>query len=95
MNLATYLNEQSLLVRNALLAGHLNEARNVLRFTFENGGGPKGIRPAMIIRRALFSLGDIETSTVRKTFFRQAEDVFTAGDDLDAEIRTYLYAALH
>lgn len=94
MNPTAWLNEQARLVRDALLAGRLNEVREVLRLIFENGGGPEGIRPAMIIRGALFPLGDIEISAVRKVFLQRAEDVFTAGDDLDAEIRTDLYAVL-
>lgn len=34
MNLTTWLNEQARLVRGALLAGNLGEARNALRFVF-------------------------------------------------------------
>ena len=60
MNLTTWLNEQSLLVRNALLAGNLGEARNALRFVFEDEENdntiPDGIRPDMIIRLALFPM---------------------------------------
>lgn len=36
MNMTTWLNEQALLVRNAPAAGHLGEARNALRFIFED-----------------------------------------------------------
>lgn len=34
------------LVRAALLAGNLGEARNALRFVFEDGDAPDGVRPA-------------------------------------------------
>lgn len=94
MNLTTWLNEQALLVRNALLAGNLGEARNALRFVFEDGDAPDGVRPAMIIRLAVFPLDDTTIGFVRDAFARQAESTFTANDDLDGEIRADMYAAL-
>ena len=98
MNLTTWLNEQSLLVRNALLAGNLGEARNALRFTFEDEENdntiPDGIRPDMIIRLALFPMSREELDKVWETFRAQADGVFTANDDLDGEIRMYMYTVL-
>lgn len=98
MNMTTWLNEQALLVRNALLAGNLGEARNALRFTFEDEENdntiPDGIRPDMIIRLAVFPLDDTTIGFVRDAFARQAESTFTAGDDLDVEIRLNMYAVL-
>lgn len=94
MNLTTWLNEQARLVRDALMNGNLNEARNALRFTFEDGDAPDGIRPAMIIRLALFPLDDATIGFVRDAFARQAESTFTVGDDLDVEIRLNMYAIL-
>ena len=46
MNPTTWPNEQARLVRGALLAGNLGEARNALRFVFEDGDAPDGVRPA-------------------------------------------------
>lgn len=98
MNLTTWLNEQSLLVRNALLAGNLGEARNALRITFEDEENdntiPDGIRPAMIIRLALFPMSRENLDKARETFRTQAEETFTADDDLDAEIRADMYSVL-
>lgn len=92
MNQTTWLNEQARLVRGALLAGNLGEARNALRFLFEDndGSAPEGIRPAMIIRAAMYPMSQGELDRVWNTLRRRAEGVFTAGDDLDAEIRTDL-----
>lgn len=94
MNLTTWLNEQARLVRVALMNGDLAAARNALRFTFEDGDAPDGIRPAMIIRLALFPLADEEIDAVRDAFTRGAEHIFVDGDDLDAEIREDMYSAL-
>lgn len=98
MNRTTWLNEQSLLVRNALLAGNLGEARNALRFTFEDEENdntiPDGIRPAMIIRLALFPVSRENLDKARETFRTQAEETFTADDDLDAEIRMDMFSVL-
>ena len=94
MNLATWLNEQARLVRVALMNGDLAATRNALRFTFEDGDAPDGIRPAMIIRLALFPMSRENLDAVRDTFRAQADGVFTANDDLDGEIRMYMYAAL-
>lgn len=97
MNLTTWLNEQSLLVRNALLAGNLGEARNALRFTFEDEENdntiPDGIRPDMIIRLALFSMSRDELDKVWETFRVQARDTFL-GDELDHEIRMDMFSVL-
>lgn len=92
MNTTTWLNEQARLVRGALLAGNLGEARNALRFTFEDedGDAPEGIRPAMIIRLALFPMSQGELDRVWNILRCRAEGTFTTGDDLDAEIRTDL-----
>ena len=98
MNLATWLNEQARLVRDALLAGNLNEARNALRFIFEDGGAPEGIRPDLIIRLALFPLDDDEITGVRSAFIRQSDRVFVHEERtyrLDREIRASLYGALY
>lgn len=93
MNLTAWLNEQARLVRDALTAGDLDEARNVLRFTFEDDA-PDGVRPAMIIRLALFPMSRENLDKARDTFRARAEAVFTANDDLDAEIRVNMYASL-
>jgi len=97
MNLTTWLNEQSLLVRNALLAGNLGEARNALRFTFEDEENdntiPDGIRPDMIIRLALFPMSREELDKVWETFRAQARDTFL-GDELDHEIRMDMFSVL-
>jgi len=90
MNQTIWLNEQARLVRGALLAGNLGEARNALRFVFEDGDAPEGIRPAMIIRAALYSMSQGELDRVWNILRCRAEGVFTTGDDLDAEIRTDL-----
>lgn len=89
MNLTTWLNEQARLVRGALVAQNIAEARAALRLTFEDG-----VRPAMIIRLAVFPLDDTTIGFVRDAFARQAESVFTAGDDLDVEIRLNMYVSL-
>ena len=94
MNLTTWLNEQARLVRGALVAENLAGARNALRFIFEDGDAPDGVRPAMIIRLALFQLDDTTIGFVRDAFARQAESTFTARDDLDVEIRLNMYAVL-
>lgn len=94
MNLATWLNEQARLVRVALMNGDLAEARNALRFTFEDGGAPDGIRPDMIIRLALFPMSRENLDKARETFRTQAEETFTADDDLDAEIRMDMFSVL-
>lgn len=98
MNLTTYLNEQARLVRDALTAGHLGEARNALRFIFEDreeddNTASDEIRPDMIIRLALFPLSREELDAVWNTFREQARDTFL-GDELDHEIRTDLYTVL-
>lgn len=89
MNLTTWLNEQARLVRGALVAQNIAGARAALRFAFEDG-----VRPAMIIRLAVFPLDDTTIGFVRDAFARQAEETFTAHDDLDGEIRADMYAAL-
>lgn len=94
MNLTTWLNEQARFVRDALAAGHLGEARNALRFIFEDWDAPDGIRPAMIIRLALTSMNQRDLKVARNAFTRGAEHIFADGDDLDAEIRADMYAAL-
>lgn len=90
MNRTTWLNEQARLVRGALLAGNLGEARNALRFIFEDGDAPEGIRPAMIIRAAVYPMSQGELDRVWNILRCRAEDVFVANDNLDAEIRTDL-----
>ena len=90
MNTTTWLNEQARLVRGALLTGHLNEARNALRFVFEDEDAPEGIRPNMIIRAAVYPMSQGELDRVWNILRCRAEGIFTAGDDLDAEIRTDL-----
>lgn len=91
MNRTTWLSEQARLVRNALLTGRLEEAREALRFLFEDeNGAPEGMRPAVIIRAALYPMSQGELDRVWNILRCRAEDVFTAGDDLDAEIRTDL-----
>lgn len=94
MNLTTWLNEQARLVRGALVAQNIAGARAALRLTFEDGDAPEGVRPAMIIRLAVFPLDDTTIGFVRDAFARQAESAFTAGDDLDVEIRLNMYASL-
>lgn len=94
MNLTTWLNEQARLVRIALVAGNLAGARTALRFVFEDDNTDRRIRPAMIIRLALFPMSRENLDKARGTFRRQAEETFTANDDLDAEIRVNMYAAL-
>lgn len=94
MNLTTWLNEQARLVRGALVAQNIAGARNALRFVFEDGSAPDGVRPAMVIRLAVFPLDDTTIGFVRDAFARQAESIFTAGDDLDVEIRLNMYASL-
>ena len=98
MNLTTWLNEQARLVRVALMNGDLAAARNALRFTFEDGDAPDGIRPDIIIRLALFPLADDEIAGVRSTFIRQSDRVFVHEERtyrLDREIRASLYGALY
>lgn len=94
MNLTTWLNEQARFVRDALTAGNLGEARNALRYIFEDWDAPEGVRPAMIIRLALFPMNRRDLKAARNTFTRGAEHLFADGDDLDAEIRADMYAAL-
>lgn len=93
MNLTTWLNERARLVRVALMNGGLNEARNALRFVFEDAC-PEGLWPDMIVRLALFPLADEEIDAVRDVFIRRAENTFT-DDHLDREIRASLYGALY
>lgn len=93
MNLTTWLNEQARFVRVELMNGDLRGARNALRFAYGDGY-PEGLWPDMIVRLALFPLGDAEIDAVRDAFIQQAESVFT-GDQLDREIRVALYAALY
>ena len=94
MNLTTWLNEQARFVRDALAAGNLGEARNVFRYIFEDWDAPEGVRPAMIIRLALSQMNRKDLKAARKAFTRRAEYLFADGDDLDAEIRADMYAAL-
>lgn len=98
MNLTTWLNEQARLVRGALLAGNLGEARNALRFVFEDEENdntiPDGIRPDMIIRLAAFPMSRDELDKVWETFREQARDTFL-GDELDHEIRMDMFSVLH
>lgn len=94
MNLTTWLNEQARFVRDALAAGNLGEARNVFRYIFEDGDAPEGIRPDMIARLALSQMNRRDLKAARDTFIRRAERVFVTKDDLDAEIRAALHAAL-
>lgn len=94
MNLTTWLNEQARSVRVALTNGDLPATRNALRFIFEDGDAPENLRPAMIIRLALFPMTGSSLDLARDLFTYRADEVFTAGDDLDAEIRVALYAAL-
>lgn len=93
MNLTTWLNEQARLVRGALLAGNLGEARNALRFVFEDDSMDKRIRPAQIIRLALFPMSWEELDKVWETFRAQARDTFL-GDELDHEIRMDMFSVL-
>lgn len=94
MNLTTWLNEQARLVRGALLAGNLGEARNALRFVFEDDSMDKRIRPVQIIRLAAFPMSRENLDQAWRTFRDQAEETFTAHDDLDGEIRMYMYTVL-
>lgn len=97
MNLTTWLHEQARLVRDALVAGNLDEARNALRFVFEDRG-PDGIRPSLIIGLALFPLDDASIGAIRDVFIRQTHEVFVREgrtDDLDREIRAALFGALY
>lgn len=94
MNLTTWLNEQARLVRGALAAGNLGEARNALRFVFEDDSMDKRIRPVQIIRLALFSTSRENLDAVWNTFRSQADGVFTANDDLDGEIRMDMFSVL-
>lgn len=94
MNLTTWLNEQARLVRIALVAGNLDEARTALRFTFEDDNTDRRIRPALIIRLVRFPMSRENLDKARDTFRAQAEETFTANDDLDDEIRADMYAAL-
>lgn len=48
----------------------------------------------MVIRLALSSMSRRDLKAARKAFVRRAEYFFADGDDLDAEIRADLYAAL-
>lgn len=96
MNLTTYLNEQARTVRVALMNGNLGEARNALRYIFEDedeNTTPDGIRPHMIIRLALFPLSREELDAVWNTFRAQARDTFL-GDELDHEIRMDMFSVL-
>ena len=86
MNRTTWLNERARFVRDALTAGHLGEARNALRFIFEDWDAPDGIRPAMIIRLALSPMNRRDFKAARDAFTRRAEHIFADGDDLDAAL---------
>lgn len=94
MNLTTWLSEQARTVRIALMNGDLYEVRNALRFVFEDGDAPDGIRPDLIVRLALFPLTDEEVRTARDVFIRRAGVTF-GGDTLDQEIRAALFSALY
>lgn len=94
MNLTTWLNEQARLVRGALVAENLAGARNALRFTFEDGDAPDGVRPDLIARLALFQMSRKDLKVARDTFIRRAESVFIAKDSLDWEIWAALHVAL-
>lgn len=95
MSMTTWLNEQARTVRVALMNGNLDEARTALRFIFEDGDAPENLRPAMIIRLALFPMTRSSIDLAQDLFTYQADEIFTAKDDLDAEIRADLYAALY
>nr|DAV97423.1 MAG TPA: hypothetical protein [Caudoviricetes sp.] len=92
--MTTWLHEQALLVRSALLAGNLEEARNVFRYIFEDADSPDGIRPDLIARLAVSQMRRRGLKVARDTFTRRAESVFTANDSLDWEIWAALHAAL-
>ena len=94
MNMTTWLHEQALLVRSALLAGNLGEARNALRFVFEDDSMDNRIRPVQIIRLAAFPMSRENLDKAWRTFRDQAEETFTAHDDLDGEIRMYMFSVL-
>lgn len=94
MDLTTWLNKQACFVRDALIAGNLGEARNALRYIFEDWDAPEGISPVMIIRLALFPMTRTQLQAARNAYRRRAEHVFADGDDLDAEIRVNLYVCL-
>ena len=94
MNTTTGLNEQARTVRVALMNGNLDKARTALRFIFEGGDAPENLRPAMIIRLALFPMTRSSIDLAQDLFTYQADEIFTAHDDLDAEIRVDMYAAL-
>lgn len=94
MNRTTWLHEQARTVRVALMNGNLDEARTALRFIFEDGDAPENLRPAMIIRLALFPMTRSSIDLAQDLFTYQADEIFTAHDDLDAEIRVDMYAAL-
>lgn len=95
MNRITWLNEQAGLVRDALTAGNLGEARNVFRYIFEDADSPDGIRPDLIARLAVFQMRRRGLKAARDAFTRRAESVFTANDSLDWEIWAALHAALY
>jgi len=94
MNPTTRLNEQARLVRDALTAGNLGEARNVFRYIFEDADSPDGIRPDLIARLAVSQMRRRGLKVARDTFIRGAESAFTAKDNLDWEIWAALHIAL-
>lgn len=94
MNLTTWLNEQARLVRVALMNGDLAAARNALRFVFEDDSMDKRIRPVQIIRLAAFPMSRENLDAAWNAFRSQADGVFTANDDLDGEIRMYMFSVL-
>lgn len=95
MNQITWLKEQAGFVRGALMNGNIGEARNVFRYVFEDADAPDGIRPDLIARLAVSQMRRRGLKAARDAFTRQAESVFTANDDLDAEIWAALHAALY
>lgn len=95
MNLTTWLNKQARLVRDALIAGNLGEARNALRYIFEDTDWDRErLGPDKIIRLAVFPMTRAQLRAARNAYRRRAEHVFADGDDLDAEIRVNLHAHL-
>lgn len=95
MDTATWLNKQARFVRDALIAGNLGEARNALRYIFEDTDWDRErLGPDKIIGLALFPMTRTQLRAARNAYRRQAEHVFTAGDDLDAEIQVNMYAYL-
>ena len=97
MNLTTWWDEQARLVRVPLMNGSIAEARNALRFTFEDMDDNRtheGIRPDLIVRLALFPLTDAQVRIIRDEFIKRSAGTF-ADDALDQEIRAALFSALY